>query len=742
MAQKKPTERNVTLAVSANLLELGKDDTAPEAAAYAFSSGGRLLAQEPLNEKGEATLTIPASNVARLVRVMVGPRAERLGEEDLERGIQVSKLLRVGAEYRMLRIDPDIRRESVLIDVIPDKWLCWLLSLCFVRGKLLKRVELDGVPVDLPVCHATVEIYEVDPLPLVVARLPDNIIERLRDVIIRPPDPWPPVPPDGPFPPPPPDGPIPPPPFEGASLSPSRGLAMTAGQANVAGEARRAISEAGDLQILARTTDTFQFRQALLDHIAIVRPILCWIYPGVTKQLVATATTDQCGRFQTFFFRGCNNPDAPDLYFKAKQRLFGSLNVTIYAPVPVACHTHWNYECGTEVTLYTTHPLAITCLPCPPVNAPNNWVLVMAVGNLPLSRIHGSSVPLQATTTPDNLGLRDDGAPFGGLLRLRIEFDNSLREDLDVKYYRVYYRKGTSGDFTPLTSSLHRHYTHEVGDDLVLEVYPLGPQVVGGEANLFEIPPALPPVGQWSFPDLTEDLTNAKFSTLALAPLQNPGVAWPEHGKYQLKVDLFDELGNLVDIDAAATPIKYRVPAVTDLSGDIDTDDAASLGLVVDDDGDGKNSFIMTLHVDNSRCLASIAAPTLGGVAADAACGVLRYDPDAPGSVTMTYMARHPHGIAPNGFATYRFRVFRGATNLEIPPLPATPTLPATGRVPIPPGTFSNTQTVSDLLGGCNVAGFSENLYVWAMATNGWRRLHEYDAHAVRAFVLAPEEPV
>jgi len=42
------------------------------------------------------------------------------------------------------------------------------------------------------------------------------------------------------------------------------------------------------------------------------------------------------------------------------------------------------------------------------------------------------------------------------------------------------------------------------------------------------------------------------------------------------------------------------------------------------------------------------------------------------------------------------------------------------------------------LLGPCVEAAFAEVLNVDAKATNGWRRLDEYDADAVRAFALAP----
>lgn len=750
---KKDRDKTVSLRVTGVLLESERAKETPRSAAYAFSSGGRLLAHERLDAKGVATLSLPVAEEAQSVRILVGPRLET-GE------IRVSELLRRGAEERLVRLDPGELQSAVEIVVIPDKWLCWLLSLCFVRGTLVKRVISGGIPIDLPVCGATVEVYEVDPVWIIVPKLPDLDIERIRDFILKPPPPPPPPPLDDLLPPNPPLGPLPQPPearplgrfsseFAAGRSTSLQGMAALSESGQAMAPAPSGVS---DLQFLARNTNTAQFRQVLLDHPTLVQPILCFLFPPVSIKLVATATTDECGRFQTFFFRGCNNPDIPDLYFKAKQKIFPFLPpLTIYAPTPIPCFTHWNYKCGSEVTLRTMHPLAITCLPCPPVNAPPDWVLVMAIGNRPLSLIRGTSVPLQATTTPANMGLTlgkneaespapGNGAPFGGLLRLRLEFDNSLRQDLGVKYYRVSYRKGTSGNFIPLTGTVIRHYTVAIAGDLVLKVFNLGPQVVNGTPNLFEIPPALPPEGQWTLPDVVENTTSAKFPTLDLAPgfdptaAANRGLAWPEHGKYQLKVDLFDTSGALVNIDSVAgKTISYRVPAVTDLSGDIDTEDAASLALVFDDNGDGKKSFIMTVHVDNSSCKAEIDTPTLDGTPASPDCGVLEYDPTSPGSVSMPYTPRYPTGIGSEGFATYQFRVKRGATQLSLPGLPDT------GDTPLPSAPITNTQTTSDLLGDCTVAGFAEILNVWAKATNGWRRLQEYDSHDVRAFVLAPK---
>ena len=703
----------VQLAVSANLVDAPTGEGAPRAVAYAFSAGGRLLARAPVDEKGQATLALPAAETARAVRVLVGPETE-------ESETLLSDLRRRGAEERHLRLEPGDLKPAVELTISPKVWPCWLLGLCFVQGTLLKRIVSGGVSIDLPVCGATIEVYEVDPLPVLIPKLPDLVIERIRDIIIDPPPPPPidpPVDPPGPFPPGP--GPDPGPILRMLGMSPNLGESDTAPVALenafaptlALSPAPQPLAATGELQFMARTATSSQFRQFLATKIDLIRPIFCLFFPTlVTTQLVATATTDECGHFRTLFFRGCNNPDTPDLYFKAKRQI-GPFTFTLLAPTPIACHTFWNYACGTEVTLYTTSPFAVTCPPCGPVIAPNNWVLFMALGNTALSRIHGSSVPLQPTTTPANTGLTDGGAPFGGTIRPRIEFDNSLRDDLDVFYYQVSVRKGTSGPFTPLTGTINRHYTHEVAGDLILEVFNLGPKVVNGVANLFEIPPALPPIGQWSCPGPVVDLASATFPTDALAP---PA----DHGKWQIKLDLFDV--NAAPVDIVAKGIKYRVPAVTDLSGDIPTADAAALGLV------SGNSFIMTVHLDNNACSAEIAAPVLNGAVTANACGVLEYDPAAPGSVDLAYTASHP-----NGFATHSFSLYRGVTLL---------TPPTVSGVPVGGGSFSTTQTVNSLLGGCPVAGFSENLYVAALATDGWSRLSGYDRPAVRAFVLAPEE--
>jgi hypothetical protein len=760
--------------VAAVLVDVRGNEETPDLAAYAFTPGGGLIDRAPLKDD-KATLSIPTREEPQSVRLVVGPLVEAAEREDL------AELLRLRASERFVRIEPGALETKVEFRLPRPGWLCWLIGRCSVRGTLLKRVTSGGVPIDLPVCDAEVEIYEVDPIPVLVPRIPIELLERLREIVRFPLPPFPPPPPpDGLFRPPRPEpDPSPidellaesqlalgsfapdvtPAPLAGDFVTHSE-LAQLAEERfsqreTLADEAEpeaertvalipetpeppdraqafaviRSLAESSDIR-LAASQGLQPFRDALVRNPVLVRPLLCILFPPlVTTQLVATATTDDCGRFSAVFSQGCSS-DTPDLYFVAYRRVW-VFRVPIYRPLPIACNTYWEYACGTEVTLYTSSPFAYTCPPCRPVVAGQHWVLVMAIGNTPLSRIHGTGASL--VTTSSNVGLTDAGAPFGGLVRLRLEFDSSLRDDLNVRYYRVSWKRaGTNNPFVPLDLEVHRHYTHVVGTTLVLEAYPLGPRAVGTQAALYEIPPALPPIGQWTIPDAVEDTTSAKFPTGgSRAPfgLVPPSAA----GIYKLRVELFDAGGNPVNIGALG--IHFVVPTSTDLSGTIHTTEAAGLGLVPGPPVDTGNAFVMRLHVDNNPTFAQIAAQRLNGSVAADACGVIRYTltpgtppppPTPAGSVTLAYIASHP-----NGFATRTFDLKRGATPVTVSPLTAS-------GAPVGAGSYSATPAVSTLLSpGCAVAGFAESLNVYGTATDGWGRLG-YDASDLRAFVLAP----
>lgn len=241
-------------------------------------------------------------------------------------------------------------------------------------------------------------------------------------------------------------------------------------------------------------------------------------------------------------------------------------------------------------------------------------------------------------------------------------------------------------------------------------------------ANFFEIPPALPPEGDWAFPNPPVDLANAQFPTTVLPPVPSPPPGGT-HGKYQLKLDLYDSTGAAVNIAAAG--IAYFVPTTQDPDGTIHTADASTIGLVTG------NSFIMTVHVDNRMTLGSLGTPKLDGVDADS-CGVFRYSPGPAGNVTIPYTATHP-----DDFATYSYRLSRGATQLT-PPSTSGKVSGATNPANVSISVLSLLLQPDNTI--CDTAGFAEDLYVAALATDGWNRLSQYDGNPPpRAFVLAPK---
>jgi hypothetical protein len=707
----------------------------PTVAAYAFSKGGALLDRQALDKEGRAKLSIPRNDEPQAIRVVLGPDIDT-------KDVDVGEVLRRGGLDRHVAIRP--RAETlppIVFDVRPEIWRCWIGRLCVVKGTLLKRVLSGGVPLSLPVCAATVDIYEVDPWPRIIFELPDFELDRLREIVDGP---WPPI-----------RWPIPPPPdpFQLADLVADplgpRGLNPQPLPPRARAGAIRGFNPQPDPPVVALRRQVAAlpvelalgaraarpvFERAVVANLDLLRPILCWLYPTrVRRTRIATVTTDECGHFSAIIWRSCVSLDQPDLYFVARQRFWPGFWVTIYEPTPVACHTWWNYVCGTEVTLVTSHPWARACPPCPPVVAPNNWVLFMAIGNTSVWRIHGANTSTHVGAVghdPAKFGLLDDAAPWGGTLRPRLEFDNSLRDSLGVKYYRVSYKRPSESDleWRPSTEAVNRHYTHEVGGDLILEQYPLGPFTVGTSPHLYEIPPALPPTGQWSIPNAVLDTQSAVIPTTAVAP----GVDFDETGTpagpdlgglWQIKVELFDAAG--VQVDPEVLGIKWRVPESTDLTGTIQTEDASLLGLV----DAARNCMIVTVRMDNNPCLASIAAPTLDGSAAADECGVMSYGSRAS-TVAMPFLA-----LQRSRYATYSFYVQRGAVS---PPEVDVPGTAAASAATMPP---APTESVANLLDACTTAGFVEHLRVWHMSTDGWSRQSQYDRFDVRAFVLAPTTP-
>jgi hypothetical protein len=139
-----------------------------------------------------------------------------------------------------------------------------------------------------------------------------------------------------------------------------------------------------------------------------------------------------------------------------------------------------------------------------------------------------------------------------------------------------------------------------------------------------------------------------------------------------------------------------------------------------------ETSTPLTIRVDNNQCTAGVSTPSVHGNTADPTCGLLHYGTKNTDLVSMPFTVGHP-----NGFATFAFTLIKGVNSV---PLPASP--PTSG--PVSSFVSPITDSIQDLMGKCDVAGFGEWVYVYASATNGWGRQSQYDAAAAVAFVLAP----
>ncbi|HKR01114.1 MAG TPA: hypothetical protein VJT09_10600, partial [Pyrinomonadaceae bacterium] len=488
---------------------------------YAFDAKGKLLGSAPV-DKGQVTLSLPAESTTQAVRFFMGP--------SLDEGTEASVALvsRLGASEERLKLDP--KNPKIQLRIPGPIWKRWPLCHCVVRGRVIKRQpQPDGTVRDLPICNSRVFIYEVDVLPNIILRLPDPIVVRLRDELIREVTrPIRPIPIPKPFP-----GGLRPEPAEDSD-SPVASIALpdTATQLRV--------------RALAQTTSISHIRQSLADLHLIIRPYLClwpWLFPffHTRRDLLRVVNVDENGNFVTVIPYLCIG-DRPDLYFRVEQ-LQGGVWKTIYDP-PLACHVYWNYQCGTEIIINITDPSAIACVPQDPVvTGETTWVMPYSVGG---TRIWGTPPP-GSPATPDGW-VRSDGftdygvyrnAPFGATLAFRMGYSNDITTSTTIEYYRWSYRKGTTGDWTQMNIPVSRHYVKQVPGELTpsFPTVLLGPKTVGTTQNLFEFkqpsppgPDASDPPGTttaWPVDNWFDDIYAAFMDTLRL-----PGTRLESAGSY------------------------------------------------------------------------------------------------------------------------------------------------------------------------------------------------------------------
>jgi hypothetical protein len=730
----------------------GKPDAKPEAVAYAFDGEGRLLAKATV-ERGVASLDL-TDDQARGARIMLGP--DLAGKRSAE--LTLDSLEHLGGYEPRFEFDEKVRQYA--FDPIPE-WILtrWPWCSCRVRGKVVRPVSVNGIVTDMPVCHARVHLCEVDPLYYLIPRLPDEIVLRIRDELllaIRRPFPWPPPPdPEFHFDP----GVIDPSPENLAamnSLAGTRGvrdekvefsLGDESLRADVAGPAASLMSDlqrpmamdsvdvAGRVSNLDLTTrayltsgSTHLVRQGLLSSIDLIRPYLCWwrwLWPYLYWcDEMAVVETDAQGNFDTTIWYSCFG-DKPDLYFWAEFSIGGAWT-TVYDP-GIRCATYWDYACGTTVTIRINDPRVPWCAPLPTL--PGLQVGVVTVGNnVSLHEIQG-----QAGGAAE--GLTTDGGPFGASLEPHVWFSNDNLLAAGISHYRWSYRRlGSTGSWSAMDRQVIRHYAWiDAAGTLTFKPFVLGPDPAPAIASLslFKIQPTAAPAGSYGWAPMVDARENSA-SAFLLSHLLSGGDAAAAAGKYELKLELFDGAGTLINwTDAGVLP---KVPTIDAPFGALTVPMVAPAPEHLLLDANGKTvAFRLVVHVDNNHCQAAIHPVSIAGAAMDP-CGFIKYAPSS--LVHVSFLARHP-----NDFAMFSFGTYRGSSG-------GVAAASASGSVRGPTiNSFTRDAAsewvkdvpVADLLAGCVKAAFAETLYVAAMATDGWSILTYLDASGTPlAYALEP----
>ncbi|MCP5152765.1 MAG: hypothetical protein H6983_01275 [Ectothiorhodospiraceae bacterium] len=727
----------------------GRPDFDAPLAVLAFDVAGNLLDRAVVKD-GAASLSLSEVVLGRS-RVFVAP----IPEDDPDATPTLGSMERLQAFEPVVRKKGQLARKLVVPGTLVDRWI---LCLCWVRGRVVK--DDSG----RPVCGARVHICEVDKLWRWILRLPERDLLRLRDDFLRaieiPPLRRPPRPEPDPLPF---DvlarvpagaqvaalGPQPEPPDRGLVAAtpiplPSPPLRETRGSTfDVAPSAQSTLSLESRTRL--RSSSVGIVREALTANVEALIPYLC-IWPWWWKfrcDEIRVLETDSLGRFDTLIAYPCDG-DKPDLYFWVEYEIAGVWE-TVYHP-PIPCATWWDYACGTEVTIRVRDERVPACDDEP--DLPGCVVQVLSIGRtVSISELQGAGAPVTEE------GLTTDGEPFGGKLEPRVWFSRTaLRDGKNVGYYRWSYRRLTEGDgtplatpgpWTPLTRTVVRHYAHLGPGGVTHTAYPLGPKPVGAVANLFEIKPEVPPGGiEWTVVDEREDLASAHFETQKLGTGDTAcEQALDAAGKYELKLELFkDGTGALVDWTAEGIDLEIAdVPAPFG-TGTVTATSASAYNRVLGAGGHTMG-FRMVVRVDNNCCEAALEPVTGTGVTVTP-CGFIEFGAGA--TATLAFRAAHP-----NDFATFSFSVRRGVTDQvtrasasgetgdpsvvtdDVTPPLRTYTLDVSG-------TYRETFPVTELLGPCTRAAFSEALHVWTMATDGYGRLWHLDRFAHAGFALTP----
>ena len=641
---------------------------------------------------------------------------------------------------------------------IPDLYIkFWFIRKCRVTGNVSKKFNISGFTQKKGLCRARVHICEVDKIHWLLPRIPDDILVRIPDLIIRPKIPFPiPVEPILPFPPEP--DPIFPPIirnidhiFSATSFDNLEVQNMDLEtRALKIEQLRQPIFENQSILKSLETKNPTIIRNTILDYFELFHPIFCitpWIWHYFYKcDEIKTVYTDDNGNFDTEIIYNLFG-DHPDLYFWVEAYI-DDMWVTVYKP-SLPCNIYWNYDCGRHIYINVTDPrVQWDCTEA--LEGKVIWVKTINSGtsvshieqdNVTGATIQGKVLRRQGLTDKFE-GNGNYRRPFGSGLSFKVQFSDEVRSDR-YSYYRWSYKKIRNADFSlafgtykKIQNKARKLYSYTfVGSDGFTHFdynhATLGPVDVGTKTGLYHIPGASP-VG----PPF-----NATENEAAWQSRDTWTVSFDSHldgdGLYELKLELFDKNGNKINNIPNEL---FQVPHYSDFAPSV-----LAPPVNLENSGAGTcSAFKMVMRMDNSKCKAVIYKIKVDGHEVNpTCCGFVPYSPSS--NIEVKFRAYHPNNFADLSFTvkkgTCSDSVQSGKTNARGMVIGNAITTDGAGYYRNGYSEYTRTFSPADLLGICmseGKAAFAEHLYVNALAINGNSEINAYDASALAAFALEP----
>lgn len=715
---------------------------------YAFSRGGKLLARQEVSGN-KATFNdfgLPGSEV----RFFIVPG----GDTRIEKARTIDDVLKFQPFEPQVSWD----KNKLITAAIPVKFpILWKWVICNVKGTVIKNFNIHRVSGDKPICRARVHICDVDRILFWLNKIPDHIILRIPDIILKPEIP---IRIPKPFPDPSPLLTVSP---RLATLT-NTNLFNTFSNVHVSASALKAqvpVSDGIKRTLLSGNANLI--RTSVAQNLSIFHPYFCyhpWIWPWLYRlDELKTEYTDMNGRFSTNITYIAGG-DVPDLYFWV-ETLVNGVWTTVYKP-NIPCNTWWDYKCGTEVTIRLTDERVRW--ECQEV-LPGELVWIKTIGDgASVSRIrqstHMQAIPNNTTPFPvpamDRFGMSDASVsnaptaandfkrPFGGGLTFRVQFSSGLRATGAI-YYKWKWCKihmpdltainptPADTDFVDFSGGVSKQYSYEYLDafgfkHIAYDNLSLGALKVGTTENCYIVPPVNPSLAPFNVtrtsPQWNQDTDSVSFDSNALAG----------DGMYEFRMELYDATGNRLTVHRS----KFQVPEPNTFSPSVFAPDNMLADFTMG--SPNTTGFKMKVRIDNQPVEAAVYKLNLNGVpSSPSCCGFVNYG-NVAANIEIGYKAYHPHGLG-----EFSFSIQKGTCDDDGVPAITNASGFVNNRANFyacdANGRYAKTFHPNNLLGSCAAeqkAAFAEFLNVHVLAINGSSHLDYLDRSASAAFALEP----